>query len=509
MRLINNELNDKVMNVSKCITCPHCKKSIQMNVDYESDKEPDESDESDKEPDESDESSENINNDNEIDDKDENTRRIAPESDSDIQEMANYLMDYLYTDFIDIMMEYNYQDKWKQMVEFTFDEIQSIDDSIFGTDNNTFVEYKEEITEMLMEHIQGYLIERQNPHIPYMLYNSNELDSVKMKLERIDKKNESIPEQRTEGWYDMRHNMISASSLWKCLHTEGARKQIIKEKCEPVKKFFSVNMESPLHWGQKYEPLAQAYYEYKYKTQIKEYGCIQHDKYPFLGASPDGVNIDETSPLYGRMLEIKCIVNREITGIPKKEYWIQMQSQMECCNLDSCDFLECRFKEYDSYAMFVDDEGEAFFLNKSGKLRGSYLCFANKNGQPFYEYPPIDMKSKEEYEIWEQGMMDKHSKYTWLKTIRWYLEYVSCVTTKRNIEWFERMFPKIKKVWNHIEKERESKRMNDDSSSVSENNSNHKKKEFTKENIKKIETIKSKTKPNPQVFLFDIDTSDL
>ena len=31
-----------------------------------------------------------------------------------------------------------------------------------------------------------------------------------------------------------------------------------------------------------------------------------------------GINVDKKSPLFGRMLEIKNIVNREITGIPKK-----------------------------------------------------------------------------------------------------------------------------------------------------------------------------------------------
>ena len=59
-----------------------------------------------------------------------------------------------------------------------------------------------------------------------------------------------------------------------------------------------------------------------------DFGCIKDKNYSFLGASPDGINVDDTSPLFGRMLEIKNIVNREITGEPKKEYWIQMQMQM-------------------------------------------------------------------------------------------------------------------------------------------------------------------------------------
>ena len=43
-----------------------------------------------------------------------------------------------------------------------------------------------------------------------------------------------------------------------------------------------------------------------YKTKVKDYGCIQHDKYKFLGASPDGINVDiNITTLYGRMVEIK------------------------------------------------------------------------------------------------------------------------------------------------------------------------------------------------------------
>jgi hypothetical protein len=45
------------------------------------------------------------------------------------------------------------------------------------------------------------------------------------------------------------------------------------------------------------------------------------------------------------MLEIKNISNRIIDGIPKEEYWVQMQIQMETCDLDECDFVETRFKE--------------------------------------------------------------------------------------------------------------------------------------------------------------------
>ena len=43
----------------------------------------------------------------------------------------------------------------------------------------------------------------------------------------------------------------------------------------------------------------------------------------FLGASPDGINTNNRTSLFGRMLEIKNVVSREINGIPKEDYWIQ------------------------------------------------------------------------------------------------------------------------------------------------------------------------------------------
>ena len=55
------------------------------------------------------------------------------------------------------------------------------------------------------------------------------------------------------------------------------------------------------------------------------------------------------------MLEIKNPTSREITGIPKEDYWIQMQLQMETCNLNECDFLETVFKEYETEEEFMAD----------------------------------------------------------------------------------------------------------------------------------------------------------
>ena len=96
-------------------------------------------------------------------------------------------------------------------------------------------------------------------------------------------------------------------------------------------------------------------------------------------------NIDETSERYGRMLEIKNIVNREITGIPKNEYWIQMQLQMEVCGLDICDFLETRFKEYDDESTFYNDN--------DNKWKGVILHFKKIDSSYEYRYMPLEYKT--------------------------------------------------------------------------------------------------------------------
>ena len=139
-----------------------------------------------------------------------------------------------------------------------------------------------------------------------------------------------------------------------------------------------VNINTTLHWGQKYEPLSVLIYEYLYDTKVEDFGCIRHPTYNFLGASPDGINIDKKSKKYGRMLEIKNIVNREINGIPKKEYWTQTQLQMEVCDLDECDFLETKFTEYPDSSSFYND------IETKNEFKGVILYFNTTELKPFY-----------------------------------------------------------------------------------------------------------------------------
>jgi putative phage-type endonuclease len=302
-----------------------------------------------------------------------------------------------------------------------------------------------------------------------------DMETITAKIRTLQGKPQ--PEQRTPEWYERRNNLITASAASKAFGTPASVNQLIYEKC---KNYCAAggggaggggggggSVNSPLHWGQRYEPVTVMVYEHRNRTTLGEFGCIQHDTYPFIGASPDGINIEPASPIYGRMVEIKNIVNREITGRPKEEYWIQTQIQMEVCDLDECDFVETRFKEYDSKEDYDADGTVTQGYTASGNEKGVILWFqtAPKLTQygdilpptQIYEYAPIGA-TPYEYDKWEVEMFAKHERLgsIWVRTIYWYLDQYSCVLVRRNRLWFEEAVPVLEQLWETIEEERSS-----------------------------------------------------
>jgi putative phage-type endonuclease len=294
------------------------------------------------------------------------------------------------------------------------------------------------------------------------------------------------PAQRTPEWHLFRHGLISASNIWKAFGTEASVNSLICEKCVPMSALrqrertasvddgledevlsapiatatatTSVNTQSPLHWGVKYEPVTAMIYQKRLNAELGEFGCIQHKEHAFIGASPDGIVVTRDHPAYGRMLEIKNVVNREINGIPSMAYWIQMQVQMEVCNLEECDFVETVFKEYDY------TEEDLFYSNAKNRVyeyNGVILYFIKRDysdSSPKYVYMPMNSNSnldKTQVNAWidEQKQAIKE-EYVLFKRIYWYCETFSCVLVHRSREWFAAALPKVREVWATIEKER-------------------------------------------------------
>ena len=270
------------------------------------------------------------------------------------------------------------------------------------------------------------------------------VEIINKKLAHIRSKPQ--PDQRTPEWYRFRHDLLTASNAWKAFESQSCINQLIYEKCKPLKEYEEkehVNTSSPMHWGHKYEPVSRMIYEHLYKTTVADFGCLRHDSHPFLGASPDGINVDPASQRYGRMLEIKNIVNRDITGIPKKEYWIQMQLQMETADLNECDFLETQFAE----------EGDGDCSKSSNALLTGTMIYFMKDGRPHYEYEPIGC-NRAQSEAWFNDAMERNQAHMWMKTISWRLEKMSCILVLRNKMWFQHAIRVLDSLWQTIVKER-------------------------------------------------------
>ena len=260
-------------------------------------------------------------------------------------------------------------------------------------------------------------------------------------------------EQRSKEWFEFRRSGLSASDIWKAIDSQSMQNSLIYSKCKPMnmKLSKSTNINTAFHNGHLFETLSIMHYEFDYNTVVGEFGCMAHKDYKYLLASPDGINIKEGNDRYGRMVEVKNPTTRQLTGIPKKEYWIQMQLQMEVWDFDECDFLETVFKQYDTFQEFIAD-GDSFTRTANNKRKGIIIRFYDGE-QPVYKYPPVDI-SKEEFNIWYDKTLDESTNLEFVCKIYWYLHDYSCVLVPRNKKWFNHVQPKLKNIWNTIEKER-------------------------------------------------------
>ena len=278
-------------------------------------------------------------------------------------------------------------------------------------------------------------------------------------LQKLDSTKDN---QGEEEWYMTRNSVITASSAWKVFASQAQQNSLIYEKCRAEVRPTGGNRQfitsNSMQHGHKYEPVSILLYEYLFKTRIQGYGCIIHPSYSFLGASPDGINVDPESTRYGRMVEIKNVVNRDITGIPKEEYWIQMQIQMEVCDLDTCDFIETRFQEY------MTDE-ECYADTETREYRGLILYFVKNNenntvAEDKYEYMPPTIQPTVENRVQVNSWI-QHKKrelfsqgYHLYGQQYWYLDEFSCLLVRRNRQWFEAAISKIESIWNTIQEEK-------------------------------------------------------
>ena len=260
------------------------------------------------------------------------------------------------------------------------------------------------------------------------------------------------PAQRTEPWYKMREGMVTASD-WGTAIGENPNstinKLLLKKLGYPGEQFTG-NIAT--RWGTKYEQVANDIYEFRNKVKVIEFGLIQHPKILFLGASPDGITAD------GIMLEIKCPWRRVINGIPPRYYWVQVQGQLEVCDLERCDFLECKLIEYENpsdYFNDIDLQNPGKCLS-TGNEMGIVLEFSDHDNQLSFEYSSLGI-NVDDSNNWMKDKIIEHRKQgrNFKGASYWKLDFLSCVPIYRDREWFKNTLPKLEsflKEWNFYKK---------------------------------------------------------
>lgn len=165
------------------------------------------------------------------------------------------------------------------------------------------------------------------------------LATYRFKLEAL--KAVETCEQRSPEWYEMRNGLITASDFAQAVGRGkfGTKTDFLRKKVRPPPpQEPGQPMLPPLKWGVMFESVVADIYQHKFGCNLLEFGLVKHPELEFLGASPDAITTD------GIMLEIKAPFKRKITGEVPMQYFYQIQGQLEVCDLEECDYMECRFE---------------------------------------------------------------------------------------------------------------------------------------------------------------------
>ena len=282
-------------------------------------------------------------------------------------------------------------------------------------------------------------------------------------LEKLKELKElKLPDQRSEEWYKIRESILTASSLAEAIG-EGhfcTKEELLLQKCGGPR--CEVPFEI-VEWGVMYEPVATSFYEKLNKLTVLEFGLVPHPEFKIFGASPDGIcDVDSPPDYIGRMLEIKCPPKRNFTNEVPRHYWMQMQGQLESCDLEECDFLQVKFIEYLSEEDYITDvylengivkEG----YNNNNLPKGLLISFIQNNleGNPTIKYEYSELYSSyDSIKKWSDNILNQYKnsdfKYDIIKFHWWRIERYECTLVGRDREWWLSIQPKIIDFWEDV-----------------------------------------------------------
>lgn len=175
-------------------------------------------------------------------------------------------------------------------------------------------------------------------------------------------------QQRSPEWYKQRRKILTASDIPAILELSPycTKNELFKKKIITYNEPLDVlEPNRSMIWGQEHEPLAKSFYEkmplVNGRRRVHDVGLVVHSRYPYIGASPDGVvegldRSDRSDRSRWWLLEIKCPYKRHLhvndRSIPLY-IWVQIQIQLEVCDISFCHLFQCKYEKIDGVSRLM------------------------------------------------------------------------------------------------------------------------------------------------------------
>lgn len=306
-----------------------------------------------------------------------------------------------------------------------------------------------------VDNIDDYIIENIYKNLIISCEYNISRDFIRNRLQKIKLYKKQLKEinkipvivQRSDEWFNTRKNLITASDMAQALNKGkfGNQKEFLIKKINNLLNNNNKYVQSDniaLVWGVKYEEVANMIYMRRNDIKVYEYGLIKHPTISCFGASPDGISE------LGVMLEIKCPFRRVINGTIPEQYWMQIQGQLEVCDLEECDYLECKISEYQSEKEFLDDTSEDNILTKDLNEKGIIFDY-KENNETKYIYSKLDITIDELLE-WKRDTIVEFDISVDYNITYWRLDKYLCNRVYRDKEFFEDNIKKLQYLWDKI-----------------------------------------------------------
>lgn len=275
--------------------------------------------------------------------------------------------------------------------------------------------------------------------------------SQDMRLEKI----RSILErpqvaQRTEQWYLEGLKYLTGSQFSQLFASPYMRGQLVVEKAgltPPAPRsnrlVCTIEETGPFDWGIRFEPVVRAVYMDLTKTVVADVGRLYHGTLGNLAASPDGLVIEAEpgSDRLGRLVEYKAPPTRKLLQKVPKEYYMQMQVQMEVADIDACDYCEMKF--------FSPYKGKMTEAGTTEKHYRGWVALIMRDGMlDRYEYSPFGVVGN----AWAAELKDVLEETERVyELIPWALEEYYLETVPRDRGWWASVQPTVDTFWTDVE----------------------------------------------------------